>query len=98
MDYEKKYDAYTYGYTLIIVQVCGGITNIFTHDHKTAEKALAGYEGWTQHFKELYDKFPDADSTHKIEIKRMLNWTMDNSYSLNDITLEELKSKIKVLA
>jgi hypothetical protein len=94
MDYDKKFDEYTYGYTLIVVQVCGGVINIFTNDHKTAEQALAGYEEWTQHFKGLYEKYPESDSIHKIEIKRTLNWTLDKSYTLFDMTLDELKSKV----
>jgi len=98
MDYDKKFDAYTYGYTLIVVQGGGSIINVFTNDYKTAEQALARYDDWTQHFKGLSEKYPESNSFHKIEIKRMLNWTMDSSYSLYDITLDELKSKIKVPA
>jgi hypothetical protein len=95
MDYLKKFDEYTYGYTLIVVQVCGGVVNVFTSDHKTAEQAVARHEDWTKHFNELNIKYPESDSIHKIEIKRMLNWSLDKSYSLQDITLDELKSYIK---
>ena len=95
MDYNKKFDEYTYGYTLIVVQVCGDRINVFNSDHKTAEQAVARHEDWTQHFKELKSKYPESDSIHKIEIKRMLHWSLDKSYSLQDITLDELKSYIK---
>ena len=94
MDYDKKFDEYTYGYTLISVQSCGGVLNVFTNDFKTAKQTLVAYEEWTKHFLDLSQKFPDINGIYKVEIKRMLNFKHNNSYVLSDMTLDELKSKI----
>lgn len=95
MDYDKKFDQYAYGYTLFVVQVCGGDTiNMFTNDHQTAQQALEAYEGWVAHFQELYNRYPESVMVYKIQIKRMLNFKLGNSYMLQDLTLDELKSKI----
>lgn len=94
MDYDKKFDEYAYGYTLVVVQVCGDIINVFTNDHKTAKQTLEAYEGWVAHFDELNARYPEGNQIYKIQIKRMLNWKLDEHYTLSDMTLDELKSKI----
>ena len=95
MDYDKKFDEYTYGYTTIVVQVCGDLINVFTQDHRTAKGALDCYEDWVAFFAKLSEKHPIANPQHKIQIKRMLNWKAGEHYTLQDFTIEELKSKVE---
>ena len=95
MDYDKKLDEYTIGFTLIVSYSVNETNKVYAYGFAKDEKAIFKHiENWENHFEKQKENLEGSgvNYTCSLNIIRNMNYEGIGQFAVLDISKEELKA------